>query len=261
MAPNEVCSKELWEPTSFFASADQYILGLMITVWLVAGIRFLIRELRRNVSSRDAEQLHDAICQGIAVADSMRSSQQSNWIRRVKIKAIWLEWPSFTLTVLRVFFAKVGLGVHLIDLSFNGWAETLLLLLLSTFMLVCIVSHVIKTTERLERYVYPIIFDLTFIALTMVCTRVALCMNGAQNLTLPDGTTCECLDRYPYFAVLGTFGFIGMYIGGLRYRADQQHQRYAKEFRFQTSFQITMVLARACKYIYLFKYISTHEKL
>ena len=40
-------------------------------------------------------------------------------------------------------------------------------------------------------------------------------MSGSQN---------ECLDRYPYFAVLGAVGFIGMYIGGLHYRAQEQHR-------------------------------------
>lgn len=228
------------------------ILSLLLVVWVVAGIRYLVVELIENSISRDAQQLHDTTCQGIAVADSMCSSEQWNWIRRLKIGAIWLEWPSFTLTMLRVFLIKAGQDVKSID----TWTQSILLLFLSMLILVCIVM---KTSAKLKRYVDPIIFDFSFIALTMVCTRVALCINGAGNLTLPDGSTCERLDRYPYFAVVGTVGFLGIYIGGLRYRAQEQHH---SDIRFQSSFQITMVLVRACKYIsYLLKYLSTHDQL
>lgn len=93
----------------------------------------------------------------------------------------------------------------------------------------------------------------------MVCTRIALCMHGAQYIALPDGSTCECLDRYPYFAIVGAIGFTSLYVGGLRYRAEEQHLSNTKDLRFQTSFQIVMVLARSCKSHFCFPLDKTDK--
>ena len=86
------------------------------------------------------------------------------------------------------------------------------------------------------RFLYPIVFDFLFISLTTSYSHIGLCRTDAWFITFPDQSTCQCLNRYPYFAAFGTIAFIAIIYGSLRYKAEVEHLSRGLDLRLQTSF-------------------------
>ena len=213
-ASNKTCSKENWSDCdgTWLLTPDLWVFVAVGTVWAFLGVRSLWGEMARNISSRDIVRLHDAGSQGVAVAQAIRFSKQKDWIRQIKIGAIWLEWPAFTLTPLRVFLHHAGIDFNWdFNFSFDGLTEIALVFLsigiVLTFWAVKMVVSSNSRTTRF-RFLYPVVFDFLFISLTATHIRIGLCISGARFITLPDNSTCQCLNRYPFFAILGGAAFI-----------------------------------------------------
>ncbi|KDO23132.1 hypothetical protein SPRG_09940, partial [Saprolegnia parasitica CBS 223.65] len=96
----------------------------------------------------------------------------------------------------------------------------------------------------LKKYLYPITYDMLYIPLMSTLVRLATCPNGYVQIVLPSGATCACIDHFGYFWVVGFTGFLVLYIAALRYKLYTEPLATTMDFRFQTSFQIIMVMAR-----------------
>ena len=95
------------------------------------------------------------------------------------------------------------------------------------------------------KILFPLLYDLLFMSITSTFARMAVCLNGPQYLVLWDGSTCSCLNRYPLFAAIGALGFSVIYFGALEYKSEVEQRGEGLNFRYQPSFQILMVCARA----------------
>ena len=206
-------------------------------LWGCLGLRCLWWEMSQNISSRDIVQLHDAASQGVAVAESIRFSKKRDWVRQIKIGAILLEWPSFTLPPLQLLLHLSGIHLHWdLDFSFKGLTELGYAYLSIAVLLTVFALKMMMAEMHFFRFLYPIVFDFLFISLTTSYSRIGLCTSGAQLIKLPDQSTCECLNRYPYFAAFGGIAFIAIIYGSLRYKAEVEHLSRGLDLRLQTSF-------------------------
>ena len=253
--PDLRCSRDNWgDCDSSLKHSDVWVLLTCILVWLGCGLTAIVRETRRDAAAWATDHLHDVVAQGVTVGESSRSMGKNKLVRYMKIGAIWLEWPVLTLTPMVTLCQRVGVDIKdapVLDFSFHGFTEAMLVILAMLQVGTLIVLKFTKSItlqNKVFQTLYPLLYDLMFLGLTMSLMRIGLCISGAQHFTLTDGSNCECLDRYLYFAIPGTACFSALYVGALTYKADFEHLYGTKELQFQTSFQITMVITEACKY-------------
>jgi len=101
-----------------------------------------------------------------------------------------------------------------------------------------------KHDAWLMKYAYPITFDLFFIPMMTTFSKLGTCPEGLEHIKLPDGSSCQCINRFGYFWVTGTGGFIILYSCALYYKLNIEKLNTTMDFRFQPGFQIIMAMAR-----------------
>ncbi|RQM24671.1 hypothetical protein B5M09_000427 [Aphanomyces astaci] len=96
----------------------------------------------------------------------------------------------------------------------------------------------------LKKALYPITFDLFFIPTTTLLARIGTCPEGFAHIALASGATCECVDQFGGFWAIGFGGFVLLYCSAMYYKMHIEPHGTTMDFRFQTSFQIMMAMAR-----------------
>ncbi|OQS00746.1 hypothetical protein ACHHYP_02822 [Achlya hypogyna] len=227
---------------------------LLITYWLAYGLYMLQRDAPlARLLQFDVSRIHDPVAQGIAIALSQRknsSERRSNLQHNMKLCAMWAEWPSLTYAPLAVAFkvAKTDGFVRPAIFSFNF---NDLYNVATGFQLgrIVIIKFWKRAPARLGRMlvrqsIYPITFDVLYIPITSTLLRVAICPNGDDRIVFLASTSCDCVDRYGVVWAVGSFGFILIYSCAVYYKMYIEPLATTMDFRFETSFQITMVMAR-----------------
>ncbi|OQS00732.1 hypothetical protein ACHHYP_02819 [Achlya hypogyna] len=260
------CAKAAWAACGY----EWLILGpvgLIWACWFFLGLYMLYSDGSLHTVFRfDTKRIHDPLSQGIAIALSQRkyeSNKQPRVLRYVKLCAMWAEWPTFSMTPLTLAYKVAGTQGYLeeINLAFNtiievataGFAELNARGVNLTMAVVCcgiilLLRRSAKSTPQadllLRRYMYPITFDALYIPLVATFVRLGTCPQGLKHISLPGGATCECVDRFGIFWAVGLIGFILLYASSLYYKMYIEPLGTTMDFRFETSFQIIMVMAR-----------------
>ncbi|RLO13392.1 hypothetical protein DYB28_000549 [Aphanomyces astaci] len=190
---------------------------------------------------------------GIAIALSQRKSTSVRrpWLLRyIKLCAIWAEWPTFTFTPLTIAFKisnEEGL-LRGLNLNVDAALEVFGVVLVACCGLGIVVLRNWKRNASadaiLKKALYPITFDLFFIPTTTLLARIGTCPEGFAHIALASGATCECVDQFGGFWAIGFGGFVLLYCSAMYYKMHIEPHGTTMDFRFQTSFQIMMAMAR-----------------
>ncbi|OQR98406.1 hypothetical protein THRCLA_06714 [Thraustotheca clavata] len=164
---------------------------------------------------------------------------------------MWMEWPSFTYTPLVIGSSRdpnvesTSFGIKMLDYVYEIFC---LVFAVCCGLGIVFLRYIRKPrgkNERILRQVgYPVTFDLLYIPFISTFARLALCPTGYIHLPLTGGATCDCIDRFGISWAIGIIGFVLLYTSALHYKMYIEPTGTAMEFRFQTSFQIIMVMAR-----------------
>ncbi|OQR94344.1 hypothetical protein ACHHYP_01450 [Achlya hypogyna] len=253
-ATSGACEKTNWAACGF-----SWLVS--VPVWLLWGVWGLYGLGRLRQASMlssgiqfDVAKIHDPLAQGVAVALAQRktsSLQRPRFQRYMKLGAMWAEWPSLTYTPLTIGLKAAGsssfLGSLLVALNTPYEIVNLVLAIACAFSILSLrrchrVS--LKHEVLLKKYAYPMTFDVFYIPLVSTFVRLTTCPHGYPHITLPDGSSCECIDRFGVFWSVGFVGFVLLYTSALHYKMYIEPYSATMDFRFQTSFQIIMVMAR-----------------
>ncbi|OQS01360.1 hypothetical protein ACHHYP_01205, partial [Achlya hypogyna] len=228
------CTKGDWAACGY---AWLYVVpvGVLWFVWIGVGLAMLIRTGRRV--QFDPGVVHDPLAQGIAIALAQRKSdteRRPRLLRYLKLCAMWAEWPLFTFTPLNIALKSTG--------NATPWSN-MLLMLSATSEAVNLLIALVCDEARLMRFAYPITFDVFYTTIVATFLRLGTCPPGYDHIALPGGATCECLSRYGIYWAVGFAGFVSIYSSALYYKTYIEPLATTVDFRFQTSFQIIMVMA------------------
>ncbi|KDO24728.1 hypothetical protein SPRG_10262 [Saprolegnia parasitica CBS 223.65] len=223
--------------------------GFLWIVWLGVGIVMLQRHGGlTKLFPFDPKRIHDPLAQGVAVALSQRRSdsvKRPRLLRYLKVCAMVAEWPSFTCTPLLVAMKATNESHNLTHmLSMLTTTSEAINVLVAALCGVCILllrQCATKNEALLMRFAYPITFDVLYIPFITTFLRLATCPNGYDHMLLPGTLSCECVDHY---GVCGLLGFLLLYGSTLHYKTHIEPLGTTMDFRFQTSFQVIMVMAR-----------------
>ncbi|OQR94361.1 hypothetical protein ACHHYP_01448 [Achlya hypogyna] len=253
-AANGTCAKDYW-PYCGYDWLISVPLALLWSVWFFYGLMRLRQASRTALGLQfDVAKIHDPLAQGMAIALSQRKSattQRRRFQRYMKLGAMWAEWPTLTYTPLTIGFKVAGAPSWLqplyFSLNFPLEVMNLSLAVLSCCSILVLRHCRFRSQSRdywLKKYVYPVTFDVLYIPLTSTFVRLATCPEGYPRIALPGGGTCDCVDRFGIFWALGFTGFVALYVAALHYKMHIEPLATTMDFRFQTSFQIIMVMAR-----------------
>ncbi|OQR97040.1 hypothetical protein THRCLA_07101 [Thraustotheca clavata] len=218
--------------------------SLFAIVWFLLGLFMLHRDGSIATAFRfSAARIHDPLAQGIAVAMAQRkygALQQPRLLRYVKLCAMWAEWPTFTMTPLTVAYKVAGTSGYLeeISLTFSSIIEGVELSLAIVCGSIILLLHQCKKDSIqgdtiLRRFAYPITFDALYIPLVSNFVRLGTCPQGVQHIPFPDGSTCDCINRFGIFWVVGLLGFLGLYSSSLYYKiADGNYNGFSLRNKF-----------------------------
>ncbi|EQC29474.1 hypothetical protein SDRG_12722 [Saprolegnia diclina VS20] len=226
--------------------------GLLWLVWLCVGIAMLQRQGGlTKLFPFDPKRIHDPLAQGVAVALSQRrsdSDKRPRLLRYLKVCAMLAEWPSFTCTPLLVAIKATNETNNLAHmLSMLTTTSEAINVLLAAFCGICILllrQCATKNEALLMRFAYPVTFDVLYIPFVATFLRLASCPDGYDHIVLPGTSSCECVDRFGIYGVCGLVGFLLLYGSALHYKTHIEPLATTMDFRFQTSFQVIMVMAR-----------------
>ncbi|KAF0685784.1 Aste57867_22392 [Aphanomyces stellatus] len=242
------CRKQDWGRCGYDWLAKVPV-GLVWLVWFFAGTYALSHFGTLKFDTK----IHDPLGQGIAIALSQRkaSSVHRPWVLRyIKLCAIWAEWPTFTFTPLTIAFKIAGEESMLrgLNLNFNGAFEVLGITVAGCCGVgILVLRHWRRSPSSdalLKKMLYPITFDLFFIPTMTIMARIGTCPEGFDHIGLPSGATCECVDNFAVFWFIGFGGFVLLYGSAMYYKMHIEPHGTTMDFRFQTSFQIMMAMAR-----------------
>ncbi|OQS00733.1 hypothetical protein ACHHYP_02823 [Achlya hypogyna] len=254
-AADAPCTKGDWG-TCGFGWLRGMSFGLVWTIWASLGGYQFRSESLASIFRFDTEVIHDPLAQaqtGIAIALSQRKSSSRRRVRLqrlLKLGGLWAEWPAFTYTPLAIAFNAMSIGHDINPLLFTLNLYNEILNLIAVIVCgACILflrhwkqGH--KNELLLRRFGYPIVFDVFYIPFISTFARLATCPSGYLHLSLPGGATCDCIDRFGIFWAIGISGFLLLYGSALRYKMYIEPTGTTMDFRFQTSFQIIMVITR-----------------
>ncbi|CAK4469311.1 unnamed protein product [Aphanomyces euteiches] len=240
--------------------------GLVWLVWFFAGTY----ALSQFGTLKFGANIHDALGQGpfsklrflsltpsvgIAIALSQRKSTvvgQPRLLRYIKLCAILAEWPTFTFTPLTIAL-KVGAQNTSLSAMVNWNLSTAFEILGVVSAAGCGLAIMIlrkwmkdhpSSDALLKKWCYPITFDLVFIPTISMMAHIGTCPDGLDHLVLENGATCACIDYFGYFWAVGFGGFVLLYCSAMYYKMHIEPHGTTMDFRFQTSFQIMMAMAR-----------------
>ncbi|OQR99482.1 hypothetical protein ACHHYP_06013 [Achlya hypogyna] len=192
-------------------------------VWIVLGIRMLHRSgAAHHLFRRDPSEIHDHIAQGVAIALAQRkygSLRVQQLQRMLRLSAMWSEWLEFTLAPLNIAFMVTGSPSDLYSQLFT-----------------------LNTAN--ERVLYPLVFDVCYISMTATFLRVGTCPLAVAHLHLLGKVSCDCIDHFGIFWVVGLGCFILHYCGALHHKMNIEPLATTMDFRFQPSYQFFIVMAR-----------------
>ncbi|ETW09567.1 hypothetical protein H310_00118 [Aphanomyces invadans] len=242
------CHKSDWSACGYDWLAKVPV-GLVWLVWFFAGTYALSQfgTLKFDTS------IHDPLGQGIAIALSQRKSTSVRrpWLLRyIKLCAIWAEWPTFTFTPLTIAFkiSKEESALRLLNLNVDEALEVFGVVLVACCGVGIVVLRNWKKNVSgeaiLKKTLYPITFDLFFIPTTTLLARIGTCPEGFAHIALPSGASCECVNTFAVFWAIGFGGFLVLYCSAMYYKMHIEPHGTTMDFRFQTSFQIMMAMAR-----------------
>ncbi|EQC41044.1 hypothetical protein SDRG_02100 [Saprolegnia diclina VS20] len=250
-ANTTACRKRDWAACGYGWLATAPV-GVFWLVWLVYGLRCLQRHKATN-SWFDVDKIHDPVAQGMAVALSQRRSaslRRSHLQRYMKFCAMSSEWLAFSYTPLVITFKVAGVSSDA-NVLFLLNVPSELINVVSTLVWGCLLLglHVWKAWSRrrsplILRFIHPLTFDVFYIPLISTLGRLGSCPEGFDHIVLPGGATCECVDRMGLFWALGLSGFVILYASALYFKMHVEPLARTTVFRFQTNFQIIMVMAR-----------------
>ncbi|EQC39954.1 hypothetical protein SDRG_02609 [Saprolegnia diclina VS20] len=254
VAVNATCAKAAWSACGYGWLLPTPVASLWC-FWLLGGGQRLLH-VRTSDSGLefDVTKIHDPLAQGKAVALSQRKSSTTSrrrLQRYMKLGAMWAEWPSLSHTPLTIAFKVAGgppwLNPLYFSLNFPYEASNVVLVLLCTtaVLLLWLGKRITPICDLWrKKYLYPMVFDVLYIPLTSTLVRLATCPDGYVQFVLPGGATCACIDHFGYFWGIGLSGFVALYLSALHYKLYTEPLATTMDFRFQTSFQIIMVMAR-----------------
>ncbi|RHY16488.1 hypothetical protein DYB25_000529 [Aphanomyces astaci] len=146
------------------------------------------------------------------------SSCGYDWLAKVPVGLVWLVW----------FFAGTYALSQFGTLKFDTTIH----------------DPLGQADAILKKALYPITFDLFFIPTTTLLARIGTCPEGFAHIALASGATCECVDQFGGFWAIGFGGFVLLYCSAMYYKMHIEPHGTTMDFRFQTSFQIMMAMAR-----------------
>ncbi|EQC29480.1 hypothetical protein SDRG_12728 [Saprolegnia diclina VS20] len=251
---SSACEKTTWD-TCGYASLLLTPIVLLCVYWLAFGVYMLRKDdSTTKLLTFDVARIHDPVAQGIAIALAQRrhtTEKPSHFQHNMKLCAMWAEWPSLSYAPLSVALKVISADepINSVVFSLNVTNETANVAIACSCAVLVSSLWLYKTWRRtddrlLRRFAYPITFDVLYIPLASTFLRMAVCPLGHDRVALPDGSTCDCLDRYGFFWAFGSIGFVSIYSCAIYYKMFIEPTGSTMDFRFETSFQIIMVMAR-----------------
>ncbi|KDO24734.1 hypothetical protein SPRG_10268 [Saprolegnia parasitica CBS 223.65] len=248
------CAKTTWTACGYESLVLTPIL-LLCVYWLAFGVYMLRKDdSTTKLLTFDVARIHDPVAQGIAIALAQRrhtTEKPSHFQHNMKLCAMWAEWPALSYAPLSVALKVISADepINSVIFSLNVTNETVNVAVACTCAVLVSSLWLYKTWRRtddrlLRRFAYPITFDVLYIPLASTFLRMAVCPLGHDRVALPDGSTCDCLDRYGFFWAIGSVGFVSIYSCAIYYKMFIEPTGSTMDFRFETSFQIIMVMAR-----------------
>ncbi|OQR99490.1 hypothetical protein ACHHYP_20243 [Achlya hypogyna] len=198
----------------------------------------------------NAANIHDPTAQGIAIALAQRKfgSVRSQRVQHIfRLCGMWTEWPSFSFSSLLIAFKVTGTpdDLNLLPLTLNLFNENWNVGFAAASTLVVLALKLGRKYDGvLEKYVYPVSFDVLYIPIISTFIRLGTCPIDMEHLPLANGATCECADRLGIFWLIGVAGFAFHYCGALHHKMNIEPLATTMDFRFQPSYQFFMVMAR-----------------
>ncbi|EQC25236.1 hypothetical protein SDRG_16891 [Saprolegnia diclina VS20] len=260
------CTQEEWNPCNYGWLWEAPI-GFVTLLWLVLGAAMLHHgpSTTRHFEL-DVAKIHDPLEQGMAIALAQRktTSKKRPWLlRAMKLLGMWAEWPAYTYAPLPIAFRAVEIEdvVETLAMRVSPVTDVLFLALAVLGLLGALVLRRLKTRrshDLLLHFICPLLLDVLYIPILTAFLHQMTCPHGFYRIPLPDGATCECVDRFGYFWFIGTVGFVGTYLSSLYYKKYMEPLSTTMDFRFQSGYDLTMVMARTLDPILIILIISLH---
>ncbi|EQC35154.1 hypothetical protein SDRG_07386 [Saprolegnia diclina VS20] len=99
-------------------------------------------------------------------------------------------------------------------------------------------------TSARDKLLAPLLYDVCYTTVLYGVVDVGGCWNGADNIRLPDGTSCANTSRFWLFPTFGTLLFIAFYYGTLEYKRRLSDDIFSVQFRYHASFNGVMTVMR-----------------
>ncbi|OQS01378.1 hypothetical protein ACHHYP_01206 [Achlya hypogyna] len=240
------CDQLDW-PTCGYGWLIEAPIGLIALVWLVLGA-VMLRCAAVRIFELDVTKIHDPLAQGIVLV-FIGSRLNIATSRRMKLLGMWAEWPAYTFAPLPVAFRAAGIQdavEHAVQVA-SPVTDVLML----SFVAFGVVSVAVMRRWKshhshglIEHFLCPLFLDVLYIPIVSTFLRLSTCPRGFYHIPLPDGATCNCIDRFGIFWSAGLLGFVAIYVSSIYYKMYIEPLSTTMDFRFQTGYDVVMVMAR-----------------